>query len=133
VAKLFVPIVQPRPCGVLAEVMDHVADVMQQCRGDHGAGMPIALRKPRRLQGVLLLADGAQAIAALGADLEDVADFGSECLCVGHECSFDAHWSAPAVSSNLMRQVVPVERPDRCQRIVMWMKSLRHARDTPAH
>ena len=60
---------------VLAELMDHVSDIVQQA-GEHGGGRRVVRFGMRRaLQGVLQLVDAAQAVPLGGAADEDVEKF----------------------------------------------------------
>ena len=70
-AQLLMHVVDAARGGILAEVMDHVADIVQQ-RGQHGGGRRrVGLGQRRGLQRVLELVDRAQAVAARGAADED--------------------------------------------------------------
>ena len=74
-AQLLVHVVEAARGGVLAQLVDHVADIMQQ-RGKHGGGRrAVGLGQRRGLQRVLQLVDRAQAIALGGAADEDVEKF----------------------------------------------------------
>ena len=74
-AQLLVHVVEAARGGVLAQLVDHVADIVQQ-RGQHGGGGSIVLLGMRGgLQRMLELVDGAQAVALRGAAGEDGQEF----------------------------------------------------------
>ena len=74
-AQFLVHVVDAARGGILAELMDHVADIVQQ-RGEHGGGRRLfGLGLGRGLQRVLELVDLAQAVALGGAADEDVQKF----------------------------------------------------------
>ena len=74
-AQLLMHVIDAAPGRILAQLMDHVADIVQQ-RGQHGGGRRVVgLGKRRRLQRMLQLVDLAQAVAARGAADEDVQKF----------------------------------------------------------
>ncbi len=71
-AEFLMHIVDAAAGGILAQLVDHVADVMEQ-RGQHGGGRAaLGFGLGRGLQRVLQLTDRAQAIAAGGAAGIDV-------------------------------------------------------------
>jgi hypothetical protein len=77
-AALLVHVVDAAPGRILAEIVDHVADVVQQ-RGEHGGGRcRIGFSERRRLQGVLQLADLAQTVAPRGPASKDLQEFLAE-------------------------------------------------------
>jgi hypothetical protein len=55
-----------------------MADIMQQGSDDHGIALTFLLGKPGPLQGVLLLIDQGQSVAATGFLLKQALDFVQE-------------------------------------------------------
>jgi hypothetical protein len=77
-AQFLVDVVDAAGGGILAQVMDHVADIVQQ-RGQHGGRRRvIGFGQCRGLQRMLELVDRAQAVATRGAADEDVQKFLTE-------------------------------------------------------
>ena len=74
-AARLVQIVNARFGGILAQLVDHVAYVVQQRRRDEGRGLALRLGESGGLQPVLQLIDGAQAIALAGANAVNVHQF----------------------------------------------------------
>jgi len=77
-AKFLVPIINPLIGRIVTKIMHHMTDIMQQSRDDHGIAHAFLLGKPSALQGMLLLIDKRQAIAATRFLLRQTLDFAQD-------------------------------------------------------
>ena len=72
--KLFVPVVDALRRGVVAKVVDQVADIVQQAGGDQRGAVTGLLGEPSRLQRVRPLIDPGQSIGPMSLALDDRAE-----------------------------------------------------------
>ena len=75
-AARFVQIVHPLSSRVLAEVVHHMPDIVQQGGGDFRSRQPHAFGKQGRLERVLALVDRGQTVLAFRLQGQQAFDFG---------------------------------------------------------
>ena len=111
-------VVDAAPGRILAQLMDHVADIVQQ-RGQHGGGRrAVGLGQRRRLQRMLELVDLAQAVAARGAADEDVQEFLAQGIA---HAPFLAR-TARIAGNHRQRMFQGIGPPGACNKIAMHVE-----------
>ena len=73
--EVLMVIVDPRFGRIVAEVMHHVPDIMQQRCGNQCRAFPLRFRQQRRLQRVLPLVDRAQPVLPMPLAIDDRGKF----------------------------------------------------------
>ena len=102
VAALLMQVVDPCFGRVLAEIVHHMADIVQQAGDDQRLGAALPLGQPAGLQRVLLLVDVGQAVLALrlqGQQIGDALQPG-----IGHRAVIRLGYAADAIRATRERQ-----------------------------